>query len=89
LWDRQQKELRFLAKLNPEGHAASDRWIGQAEAGDWDALVEDLLIHHYDPSYAKAWVRNYSAGPSGGLIEVEVCTPRARSPVVPGLRSRT
>jgi hypothetical protein len=68
----QQKELRFLAKLNPEGHAASDRWIGQAEAGDWDALVEDLLVHHYDPSYAKAWVRNYSGGPSGGLIEVEV-----------------
>ena len=65
-----------MAKLNPEGHAASDRWVGQAEAGDWDALVEDLLIHHYDPSYAKAWVRNYSAGPSGGLIEVQVrCAP--------------
>ena len=58
--------------MNPEGHAASDRWIGQADAGDWDALVEDLLLHHYDPSYAKAWVRNYSEGPSGGLIEVEV-----------------
>ena len=34
-------------------------WQNQATAGDWAALVETLLIKHYDPAYEKSLGRNY------------------------------
>ena len=36
--------------------------------GDWDALVEDLLVNHYDLAYARAWKRNY--GEAGNLPSI-------------------
>jgi tRNA 2-selenouridine synthase len=35
------------------------QWQTQASAGDWAALVETLLVKHYDPAYKKSLVRNY------------------------------
>ncbi len=34
-------------------------WKALAERGEWDALVEALLAHHYDPAYTKSMYRNY------------------------------
>jgi tRNA 2-selenouridine synthase len=34
-------------------------WFTQIDAGHFDALVTDLLIKHYDPSYQSSIVRNF------------------------------
>jgi tRNA 2-selenouridine synthase len=35
------------------------RWLSLADAGDWDALVPDLLANHYDPAYRRSTLRNF------------------------------
>ena len=37
-----------------------DQWKALAAAGEWDALVERLLLEHYDPAYTKSISRNFS-----------------------------
>ena len=49
-----------LARLAPlHGHRTVERWAAAAAAGDWDALVAELLERHYDPSYTRAIGRNF------------------------------
>ena len=49
-----------LALLVPvHGRAAVERWNALARAGDFDALVGDLLDRHYDPMYARSIERNF------------------------------
>lgn len=42
------------------GRERVEAWKAQARAGQWDELVADLLIHHYDPAYARSLERNYA-----------------------------
>ena len=49
-----------LAHLVPlHGRKTIDRWICAAQAGDFDALVQDLLVMHYDPAYTRSIERNF------------------------------
>ena len=49
-----------LAHLTPlRGAAATARWRALTAAGEWDALVEDLLVEHYDPVYLRSIRANY------------------------------
>jgi tRNA 2-selenouridine synthase len=49
-----------LARLTAHyGAAQVLEWQTQATAGDWSALVEMLLLKHYDPAYEKSLGRNY------------------------------
>jgi tRNA 2-selenouridine synthase len=49
-----------LALLVPlHGKATIERWTAAAAAGDFDALVPDLLARHYDPTYLRAIERNF------------------------------
>jgi tRNA 2-selenouridine synthase len=49
-----------LARLTAHyGAAQVSLWQTQATAGDWAALVETLLLKHYDPAYEKSLGRNY------------------------------
>jgi len=55
------------------GRERVEAWKAQARAGQWDELVADLLIHHYDPAYARSLERNYAL-----TTEAETLTlPRA------------
>ncbi len=36
------------------------RWDALVDAGDWPALVAELLEHHYDPLYRRSQGRNYA-----------------------------
>jgi tRNA 2-selenouridine synthase len=36
------------------------RWQAMAESGQLEALVEELLIDHYDPAYLRSIDRNFS-----------------------------
>lgn len=49
-----------LAPLVPlHGKATIERWNVQARSGDFDSLVESLLVEHYDPTYSRAIERNF------------------------------
>jgi tRNA 2-selenouridine synthase len=49
-----------LARLTTHyGAAQVTQWQTQASAGDWAALVETLLVKHYDPAYEQSLGRNY------------------------------
>ncbi len=49
-----------LAPLAPlVGNAALERWNAAALAGDWDAVVGELLERHYDPSYSRSIGKNF------------------------------
>ena len=50
-------QLECLTGLH--GHETIQRWTSMAHAGAWDALTEELLIKHYDPSYTRAIAKHY------------------------------
>jgi tRNA 2-selenouridine synthase len=47
--------------LEIRGHAQVDAWKAQARAGNWDELVAELLVEHYDPAYHRSIGRNFPA----------------------------
>ena len=46
------ERLRRLVPLH--GKKTVERWIDAAKAGDWDELVGELLVQHYDPTYLRS-----------------------------------
>jgi tRNA 2-selenouridine synthase len=50
---------RFARLVPLHGHATTERWAAAAAAGDWDALVSELLARHYDPIYTRTMARNF------------------------------
>ncbi len=46
------------------------QWKSLVDAGDWDALVRDLLENHYDPAYRKSLLRNYRGAQDAEVVEV-------------------
>ena len=40
------------------GHERVAQWTARVEASDWLALAEGLVVHHYDPAYARARKRD-------------------------------
>ncbi|MFO1317883.1 MAG: tRNA 2-selenouridine(34) synthase MnmH [Burkholderiales bacterium] len=50
-------KLELLVPLH--GRATVERWNALARAGDFDALVGELLVRHYDPMYTRSIERNF------------------------------
>lgn len=50
---------RLVPLVPLHGHATIARWTTLAEQRAFDELVEDLLVAHYDPTYARAIGRNF------------------------------
>jgi tRNA 2-selenouridine synthase len=49
-----------LARLAPlHGGKTVERWNAAASSGDWDTLIPELLLRHYDPTYSRAIERNF------------------------------
>ena len=55
------RQLDCLTQL--QGKERIDAWKTRGEAGQWDELVADLLVHHYDPAYTRSLGRNYVKAP--------------------------
>lgn len=53
-----QTQLDYLFRLH--GHAVINRWKEWAEKGEWNTLVTELLVMHYDPSYTRSTPHNLS-----------------------------
>ena len=62
------QKLDCLAPLH--GAERISQWKALLEAGDWDALVHDLLESHYDPAYRKSLFRNYRGAQAATVVEV-------------------
>ena len=50
-------QLEFLTQLH--GRERIERWQAMATAGEMPALVDELLVDHYDPAYLKSIHRNF------------------------------
>ncbi|MBK9608147.1 MAG: tRNA 2-selenouridine(34) synthase MnmH [Betaproteobacteria bacterium] len=65
-----------LAHLTPlRGAAATARWRALTAAGEWDALVEDLLVEHYDPVYLRSIKANYPRFESAAAVALDGIAP--------------
>jgi tRNA 2-selenouridine synthase len=77
-WLTEQPETlrEYLSVLKAiRGKDTVGRWHELIEARDWPALVEDLLITHYDPLYKKSSSRDFSAGIEEDVFAAEKLEP--------------
>jgi len=52
------------------GRDRIDTWKALAAAGEWDALVRELLENHYDPAYTRSTLKHYPHYADGMRLEV-------------------
>lgn len=52
------------------GHNRIRRWKDLAAAGEWDRLVGELLVTHYDPAYTRSLTRNYVRAAEGPVLHL-------------------
>src|SRR5262249_40516776 len=45
---------KFERLVPLHGRKTIERWIATARAADFDALVDELLVRHYDPTYSRS-----------------------------------
>ena len=57
------RQLDCLVDL--QGHDRIERWKKMALSGQWDNLVAELLVEHYDPAYNRSLSRNYPQADRG------------------------
>ena len=51
---------RLDALVQLRGKAVVEGWKAQVQAGQFEAVVRDLLLKHYDPGYASSMARNFA-----------------------------
>jgi len=53
------------------GKVQVSKWHEAIDAGDFESLVEELLVMHYDPSYQSSIVRNFPSYREDHFVELE------------------
>lgn len=71
------QRLEALTELR--GKAVVAAWIEQVKTGCTPAVVQDLLLHHYDPTYRQSMERHFSLYPQALLCALHDRTPPAVS----------
>jgi tRNA 2-selenouridine synthase len=66
---------RLDALVAIRGKVVVEAWKEQINAGHIDQVVRDLLVLHYDPTYAASMVRNFTQG-----AEATACVASNRHP---------
>ena len=61
-------QLEHLVLLHGRAKIAS--WHAMANAGDMAALVDELLVEHYDPAYVKSIDRNFAQFKDARVLEL-------------------
>lgn len=54
---------RLGALTQLRGHEVVQAWVAQVQGGQIEAVVQDLLISHYDPVYIQSMQRNFAQYP--------------------------
>jgi tRNA 2-selenouridine synthase len=52
--------VRLAALREVRGAATVERWQALARAGELPAVVKELLVEHYDPTYQRSMRKNFS-----------------------------
>ena len=52
--------VKFERLVPLHGRKTIEHWIAAARAGDFDTLVDELLVRHYDPTYSRSIEYNFS-----------------------------
>jgi len=66
--DALRAKLELLIPLH--GDERIGGWTAQLRAGEWNALVADLLRNHYDPAYKRSLFRNYKGAEGAAAVNV-------------------
>ncbi|HEY1325902.1 MAG TPA: tRNA 2-selenouridine(34) synthase MnmH [Casimicrobiaceae bacterium] len=69
--DRDALEARLAHLVPLHGRKVVHRWSDLARAGDFDALVSELLSSHYDPLYLRSIERNFPRHGDAFVASVE------------------
>ncbi len=67
------KKLDCLIAI--QGKQQIETWKAMAIAGEWDELVAELLIKHYDPAYTRSLARNFSKALDANTLELTAADP--------------
>ncbi len=67
------RQLDCLVPL--QGRERIESWKAQARSGQWDELVADLLVHHYDPAYSRSLGKNYAQAVSAPNLTLAAPDP--------------
>lgn len=62
---------RLSALVPLHGKARVGHWETLAHRGDWDELVGELLVAHYDPAYERSMARNFERLAEARVLELE------------------
>jgi tRNA 2-selenouridine synthase len=62
-------QLDCLAALH--GHDRIQQWKSLAQERSWDRMVEQLLLGHYDPAYARSIGRNFRLAAEARVLSIE------------------
>jgi tRNA 2-selenouridine synthase len=64
--------IKRLTPLLPlHGRQVLDHWQQLAEQGEWAALVEKLLVQHYDPAYLRSTAKNFTQLASAKVLQLD------------------
>src|SRR5215203_3146537 len=69
------EQLDCLSALH--GRQKIDRWKALAHSDEWDDLVAQLLIEHYDPAYLKSIDRNFEHAVRADIVNIDADSPAA------------
>jgi tRNA 2-selenouridine synthase len=69
------EKLECLKPLH--GAERIEAWKAALAHGDWDGLVRDLLVAHYDPAYQRSMFRNYINAADARVVTVTQFTKEA------------
>ncbi len=75
LADPAQLKAQLDCLIGLHGREAIGAWRALADRGEWEQLVEALLVAHYDPAYRRSTHKNYA-----GLATAQVLRPGDLSP---------
>ena len=62
-------QLDCLSALH--GRQKIEQWKALARADNWDGVVEQLLVEHYDPAYLKSIDRNFDRAAGADIMRIE------------------
>ncbi len=63
-----KQRLTLLLELH--GHKIIERWCRMAEQGEWQVLVRELLVQHYDPAYHRSSDSNFAQLEKAGVLRL-------------------
>ena len=69
--DRSALEAQLDCLTALHGRQKISQWKALARDDDWDGIVEQLLVEHYDPAYLKSIDRNFARAVSADVLHID------------------